>query len=478
MFGVRKMVAATHRESDTLVAIKMISKSSMIADDPGSLIIERQVLEMAGGSPFCTRAYAAFQTEGHLFFVMDYLCGGDLFKVIYRHPALDISSIRILAAEMICGLQYLHSRGVVHRDLKPDNVLLDSSGHIRLADFGLALTNMFGTRTETEGTYVYRAPELLCKNCHMRKWIIINIREHPFFQGVDWEEVEKNSDDPKMFGVRKGHLFFVMDYLCGGDLFKVIYRHPALDIRILAAEMLCGLQYLHSRGVVHRDLKPDNVLLDSRGHIRLADFGLALTNMFGTRTETEAAGTYVYRAPESLRIMAQHKIEFESFMDQQEAISAEEQRLFDGFNFLCDKWSLSLINMQPKHTYNIFGSSWGSVTLCPQVGDMTSNPPTNNVVLCFPEGVYRIHPLVEALYTFLMLMMLYIRQITSPLESYSLRQPFSFTHFMIMTTKTRQWMQYVMMSRNIQKMLILTSWTYYANYCAKTATCANGSLST
>ncbi|XP_040198370.1 negative regulator of the PHO system-like isoform X4 [Rana temporaria] len=473
--------------------------------------------------------------KGHLFFVMDYLCGGDLFKVIYRHPALDISSIRILAAEMICGLQYLHSRGVVHRDLKPDNVLLDSSGHIRLADFGLALTNMFGTRTETEGTYVYRAPELLCKNCHMRKWIIINIREHPFFQGVDWEEVEKNSDDPKMFGVRKmvaathresdtlvaikmiskssmiaddpgsliierqvlemaggspfctrayaafqteGHLFFVMDYLCGGDLFKVIYRHPALDIRILAAEMLCGLQYLHSRGVVHRDLKPDNVLLDSRGHIRLADFGLALTNMFGTRTETEAAGTYVYRAPESLRIMAQHKIEFESFMDQQEAISAEEQRLFDGFNFLCDKWSLSLINMQPKHTYNIFGSSWGSVTLCPQVGDMTSNPPTNNVVLCFPEGVYRIHPLVEALYTFLMLMMLYIRQITSPLESYSLRQPFSFTHFMIMTTKTRQWMQYVMMSRNIQKMLILTSWTYYANYCAKTATCANGSLST
>uniref|UniRef100_A0A803JHU3 Protein kinase domain-containing protein n=1 Tax=Xenopus tropicalis TaxID=8364 RepID=A0A803JHU3_XENTR len=71
-----------------------------------------------------------------------------------------------------------------------------------------------------------------------------------------------------------------------------------LFIRLCAAEIVCGLKFLHERGIVHRDLKPENILLDSEGHVRITDFGLALLNMFGNQTATEYGGTPLYIAPE------------------------------------------------------------------------------------------------------------------------------------------------------------------------------------
>ncbi|CAH2319526.1 kinase C delta type isoform X3 [Pelobates cultripes] len=103
--------------------------------------------------------------------------------------------------------------------------------------------------------------------------------------------------------VLNDHLFFLMPYVNGGDLEEFMNKNERLDIetaRFFAAELVCGLQYLHKNGIIHRDLKPENVLLDSTGHLKIADFGLALENVLGNKTCTGYAGTLGYIAPEML----------------------------------------------------------------------------------------------------------------------------------------------------------------------------------
>ncbi|OCT60662.1 hypothetical protein XELAEV_18046683mg [Xenopus laevis] len=99
-------------------------------------------------------------------------------------------------------------------------------------------------------------------------------------------------------------LCFVMEYLPGGDLANFLDRFAPLDerdIQFFAAEIVLGLKILHRKGIVHRDLKPQNILMDSQGHLKIADFGLALEGMFEGKTATGYAGTEGYIAPEMLQ---------------------------------------------------------------------------------------------------------------------------------------------------------------------------------
>ncbi|WIA23180.1 hypothetical protein OEZ85_001507 [Tetradesmus obliquus] len=96
-------------------------------------------------------------------------------------------------------------------------------------------------------------------------------------------------------------LYLVLDFINGGHLFFNLYRQGVFDedvARLYTAEIVAALAYLHGRGIVHRDLKPENVLLDSDGHVRLTDFGLAKGDMAeGSRTNS-FIGTMEYMAPE------------------------------------------------------------------------------------------------------------------------------------------------------------------------------------
>ncbi|XP_077152828.1 protein kinase C theta type-like isoform X2 [Ranitomeya variabilis] len=94
---------------------------------------------------------------------MEYLTGGELTAFINSRAPLDVCTTRFLAAEILSGIQFLHSRGIIHRDLKPDNILLDGDGHAKIADFGLAAINVFGSQKISEfyGTPGYMAPEMV-----------------------------------------------------------------------------------------------------------------------------------------------------------------------------------------------------------------------------------------------------------------------------------------------------------------------------
>ncbi|KAM8945909.1 protein kinase C delta type-like [Pelodytes ibericus] len=142
-------------------AVKGVRKSSIIVSR--DVMIEKRVLEIAAGGNFCTRLYSTFQTPSHLYYVMDFLSGGCLDDYIYKNGKLPLATTTFIAAEIVCGLQYLHGKGIVHRDLKPDNILLTGEGHIKICDFGLAVSEMFGDRTAEgmAGTTGYIAPEML-----------------------------------------------------------------------------------------------------------------------------------------------------------------------------------------------------------------------------------------------------------------------------------------------------------------------------
>jgi atypical protein kinase C iota type len=142
-----------------------VIKKSMVNDDEDIdwVQTEKHVFEQATNHPFLVGLHSCFQTESRLFFVIEYLCGGDLMYHMQRKRKLPEDHARFYASEITLALDFLHSKGIIYRDLKLDNVLLDIEGHVKLTDYGMCKEGLTrGEKTSTFcGTPNYIAPEML-----------------------------------------------------------------------------------------------------------------------------------------------------------------------------------------------------------------------------------------------------------------------------------------------------------------------------
>jgi serine/threonine protein kinase len=137
-----KVTLVRKKDNSKVFAMKILSKSYIVKrKQVEHTRTERKVLAVVS-HPFIVSLHYAFQTKDKLYFVLDYCPGGELFFHLTRLGKFDEPMTRFYSAELVVALEHLHSLGVVYRDLKPENILLDEMGHIKLADFGLAKTDV------------------------------------------------------------------------------------------------------------------------------------------------------------------------------------------------------------------------------------------------------------------------------------------------------------------------------------------------
>ncbi|GAA5806906.1 hypothetical protein MFLAVUS_000254 [Mucor flavus] len=158
-----KVMLCRHIESGILYAMKVLKKASLFvhAKNAEHTKAERQILEEVG-HPFIVQLYYAFQTNDRLYLILEYATGGELFTHMATEHMFTEDVARFYLAELLLALEHLHGLGIVYRDLKPENCLLDGEGHVLLTDFGLSKVSLEGSRTNTVcGTAEYMAPEIL-----------------------------------------------------------------------------------------------------------------------------------------------------------------------------------------------------------------------------------------------------------------------------------------------------------------------------
>ncbi|KAI9320092.1 kinase-like domain-containing protein [Dichotomocladium elegans] len=158
-----KVTLCRHQDTRRLYAMKVLKKASLFvhAKNAEHIKSERQILEEMR-HPFIVQLMYAFQTEDRLYLILEYAMGGELFTHMASEKMFPERVTRFYIGELILALEHLHSLGIVYRDLKPENCLLDAQGHVLLTDFGLSKVALGDGRANTVcGTAEYMAPGMI-----------------------------------------------------------------------------------------------------------------------------------------------------------------------------------------------------------------------------------------------------------------------------------------------------------------------------
>ncbi|CAK9250462.1 unnamed protein product, partial [Sphagnum jensenii] len=154
------------KSNGNIYAMKTLNKLEMLKRAETACYREERDILLHGSRDWFTKLYFSFQDDTNLYLIMDYYIGGDLLTLLSKYDDnLPEDMCRFYTAQIILALSSLHEMGYIHRDVKPDNILLDSDGHIRLADFGscIKVSNVRtdGFCTIAVGTPDYISPEIL-----------------------------------------------------------------------------------------------------------------------------------------------------------------------------------------------------------------------------------------------------------------------------------------------------------------------------
>ena len=167
------------KKTGQIVAVKKIRKDVLVIKNQVIHVRNEQLFMSRVKSPWIVELKASFQEDDYLYLIMEYLPGGDFMNLLIKKDILSEEEARFYTAELILSIESIHKLDCIHRDIKPDNVLIDKTGHIKLSDFGLAKVSdkIYEKKEEIEdfqpnshqknfscvGTAYYVAPEVLKK---------------------------------------------------------------------------------------------------------------------------------------------------------------------------------------------------------------------------------------------------------------------------------------------------------------------------
>ena len=126
------------KKTGKIYAIKKIKKQVLIIKNQIRHVINEQIIMSKASTPWIVELKASFQEGDYLYLVMEYLPGGDLMNLLIEKDILTEKEAKFYISELILAIESIHNLDCIHRDIKPDNILIDKNGHIKLSDFGLA----------------------------------------------------------------------------------------------------------------------------------------------------------------------------------------------------------------------------------------------------------------------------------------------------------------------------------------------------
>ncbi|EHB08957.1 Protein kinase C iota type [Heterocephalus glaber] len=209
-----KVLLVQLKKSNHMYAMKAVKKECVNIDQVQR---EKRILRQASNCPFLVALHACFQTESRLFLVLDYVNGGDLLFHVQQQRTLPEEHARFYSAEISLAVNYLHQQGILYRNLKLENELLDSEAHVKLTDYCLCKEGLQpGDTTSTFcGTPNFVAPELTRGEDYSFSvdWWNLGVLMYQMMTGESPFHLDESSDNPyensiKGFADVQGHPFF------------------------------------------------------------------------------------------------------------------------------------------------------------------------------------------------------------------------------------------------------------------------------
>lgn len=208
-FGRVKL--SKHKSTGKYVALKMLKKAEIIRLKQVDHVLSENSILGSISHPFIVNMDGFCQDERYLYLVLEYIPGGELFTYLRSVGSLEEAHAAFYAAQVVLIFEYLHSKNIIYRDLKPENVLIASDGYLKLTDFGFA--KVVDGRTYTLcGTPEYLAPEILLNKGHGKPvdWWTLGILIYEMNAGID----PFTDDDPMEIyqKILKGKIKFPKDF--------------------------------------------------------------------------------------------------------------------------------------------------------------------------------------------------------------------------------------------------------------------------